>query len=157
MYILTIIMVMFIFPIISILIELFIFHNAAGIILLIGKWFVFWAVGVRLFGAGLSQVIRPQFTAEKILGIRNNQQFIIVQELGFANISMGILGISTILNGNWTLPAAIVGCLFLGLAGVRHILSREKGLLENSAMLSNLAIVVILLVYIIWDVIRLLR
>ena len=44
----------FIFPIISIFIELFIFHNVAGNILLIGKWFVFWAVGVRIFAAGLS-------------------------------------------------------------------------------------------------------
>jgi hypothetical protein len=149
MYILTIILLMFVFPILSVLTELFIFHSAARIILLIGKWFVFWAVGVRLFTAGLRQTLRPQFTAEKILGIRGSDQLIIVQELGFANLSMGILGISTILNGNWILPAAIVGCLFIGLAGIRHVFSKERNPLENSAMLSNLIIFVVLLIYVI--------
>jgi hypothetical protein len=150
MYILTIVLLMFVFPILSILTELFIFHSSAGIILLIGKWFVFWAIGIRLFTAGLRQAIRPQFTAEEIFGIRESQQFIIVQELGFANISMGALGISTILNCNWVLPAAIVGCLFIGLAGVRHVFNKERNLLENGAMVSNLIIFVVLLIYLTW-------
>jgi hypothetical protein len=153
MYILTIIMLMFILPILAVLTELLIFHSNVGVVLLIGKWFVFWAVGVRLFSAGLRQVIRPQFTVEEIFGIRDNQQFIIVQELGFANISVGTLGIISILNVNWTLPAAIVGCLFIGLAGVRHVLRKERNLLENSAMFSNLIIFVVLLIYIIWDLV----
>jgi hypothetical protein len=144
---------MFIFPILSILVEIFIFHSSAGIILLIGKWFVFWSIGIRLFAAGLRQIIRPQFTAEKILGIKGNQQFIVVQELGFANVSMGTLGICTMLNSNWVLPAAIVGGLFIGLAGVRHTLSKERNLLENTAMSSNLIIFMVLLVYIIWTLV----
>jgi hypothetical protein len=141
---------MFIFPILSIFTELFLFHSSMSTILLIGKWFVFWAVGIRLFTAGLRQVIRPQFTAEEILRIKGSQQFIVVQELGFANMAMGTLGICTILNSNWVLPAAIVGCLFLGLAGARHVLTKERNLQENSAMLSNLIIFVVLLIYIVW-------
>ena len=47
------------------------------------------------------------------------------------------------------MPSAIVGCLFIGLAGIRHIFSKERNLLENSAMLSNLIIFIILLVYLI--------
>jgi hypothetical protein len=86
---------MFIFPIHSIFTERFLFHSSMATILLSGKWFVFWAVGIRAFTAGLHQVIRPQFTAKEILGIKGSQQFIIVQELGFANISIGTLGICT--------------------------------------------------------------
>lgn len=150
MYTLMIVLLMFVFPIASILAEVFLFRSASAIMPLIGKWFVFWPVGVRLFTAGLSQVLRPQFTTEKILRIKDSNQFIIVQELGFANLSMGILGISTTWNGNWTLPAAIVGCLFIGLAGIRHIFSKGKSFLETGAMLSNLIVFVILLVYVAW-------
>jgi hypothetical protein len=153
-YILIIVLLMFVFPILSILTELFVFPSAAGIILLIGKWFVFWAVGVRLFTAGLGQVLRPQFTTEKILGIKDSGQLIIVQELGFANLAMSILGMSTILNGSWISPAALVGCLFIGLAGIRHAFSKERNLLENAAMLSNLIIFAVLLIYIIWALLR---
>jgi hypothetical protein len=144
---------MFVLPILSILIELFLFHSSADLILLIGKWFVFWAVGIRLFTAGLRQVIRPQFTAEKILGIKDNQQFIIVQELGFANVSIGVLGICSILNEKYAFPAAIVGGLFLGLAGIRHILSLRRNLFENSAMLSDVIIFIVLLIFIIWTLV----
>jgi hypothetical protein len=126
MYILMIILLMFVFPIVSILAEKFFFKSNLGINYLIGKWFVFWAVGVRLFLAGLRQSVQPQFTAEKILGIKASDQRITVQELGFANLSMGTLGIISILNGNWIVPSAIVGCLFIGLAGIRHIFKKER-------------------------------
>ena len=147
MYILIIVLLMFVFPVLSILTELFIFPSAAGFVFLIGKWFVFWAVGVRLFLAGLRQATNPRFTAEKILGIKDSRQFIIVQELGFANLCIGALGISTIFNSDWIVPAAMVGCLFIGLAGIRHIFSKERNLLENSAMVSNLIVATILLAY----------
>ena len=154
MYILMIVLLMFVFPVLSILAELFIFHSAASIVLLTGKWFVFWAVGVRLFTAGLRQAVNPQFTAEKILGIKGSESLIVVQELGFANLSMGILGLLSILNSDWVLPAAIVGGLFIGLAGIRHVLSKEKNLLENSAMVSNLFLFGVLLGYVIWSLAR---
>lgn len=58
---------MLVFPIGFILGERFLFRTAVDILPLIGKWFVFWTVGVRLFTAGLRQIWRPQFTAQKIL------------------------------------------------------------------------------------------
>jgi hypothetical protein len=153
-YILMIVLLMFVFPILSIFTELTVFHSSAGTIFLIGKWFVFWAVGVRLFTAGLRQALNPRFTAEKILGIPGDEPLILVQELGFANLCMGILGLSVILNNAWILPAAIVGGLFIGLAGFRHILSKERNGLENGAMVSNLVIFTILAVYVIWAFIQ---
>ena len=150
MYILMIIFLMFVFPIISILAELLFFKSSMGIMPLIGKWFVFWAMGVRLFTAGLRQSTRPRFTAETILGIKGTEQFIVVQELGFANLAMGILGMGSLLARSWVFPAALVGCLFIGLAGVRHLFSKKRNLLENGAMLSNLAVSFILLIYVLW-------
>jgi len=149
MYILMILLTMFVLPIASILAEAFLFKSNAGIMFLIGKWFVFWAVGIRLFLAGFRQATDPQFTAEKILGIKGSEPFILVQELGFANLSMGVLGISTIFNGAWTMAAALAGCIFIGLAGIRHIFSKERNRLENSAMVSNLMVSAVLLVYLI--------
>ena len=149
MYVLTVVLSMVVFPIASILIEVLFFQSTTDLVLLIGKWFVLWAVGVRLFLTGLCQVITPQFTTEQILGIKSKEPFIIVQELGFANLSFGVFGIITILNGNWNIPAAIVGGLFYGLAGIRHIVTKERNHLENIAMVSNLFVFIVLLVYLI--------
>jgi len=150
MYILMIILLMFVLPIVSLLVELFLFRSPLGIMSLIGKWFVFWAMGVRLFTAGLRQSTRPRFTAETILGIKGTEQFLIVQELGFANLAMGLLGMSSLLARSWVFPAALVGCLFMGLAGIRHMFSKGRNPLENGAMFSNLAVACILLTYILW-------
>ena len=146
MYILMITFIMFVFPIVSILVDLFVFRSSAGIMFLVGKYFVLWAVGIRLFTAGLRQAVNPRFTAEKILEIQGTEQFIIVQELGFANLAMGALGLSTMLFPNWLAPVALVGCLFFGLAGVRHIFSKERNLNETGALISNLVMTCVLLI-----------
>jgi hypothetical protein len=77
-------------------------------------------------------------------------QLVVDQELGFANLAMGVLGMSTLLNGNWIIPAALVGCLFLGLAGIRPLISTGRNLLENSTMLSNLMVSRVLLTELNW-------
>ena len=150
MYLLTILLLMLVFPIGSILADLFLFKSSAGVMPLIGKWFVFWAMGVRLLTAGLRQSTRPRFTAETILGIKGVEPFILVQELGFANLSMGALGVSTLLVRNWVPPAALVGCLFSGLAGIRHLFRPGRNALENIAMVSDLALSGLMLTYILW-------
>ena len=150
MYTLVIVFLMFIFPIASIFVELFLLKSTSAVMPLVGKWFVFWAVGVRLFSAGLRQSTQPRFTAETILGVKGIEQFILVQELGFANLSMGVLGMSTLLDGIWVFPAALVGCIFIGLAGIRHLFSKGRNRLENNAMASNLVISCILFTYLLW-------
>lgn len=147
MYYLTVVLLMFVLPIGSVLVELFAFKSSQLLISLIGKWFVFWAFGARLLLAGLRQATQPRFTAETILGIKGEESFHVVQELGFANISMGTMGIVSILSGAWILPSAIAGCLFLGLAGIRHLVKRKRNALENTAMVSNLFVSAVLLAY----------
>jgi hypothetical protein len=147
MYILIIALLLLVFPICSILVELFVLNSAVGVWLLIGKWFVFWAVGVRLFIAGLRQITQPEFTANKIFGIKNPDVFAIVREIGFSNLSMGLLGLWSIYKSEWVMPAALVGGLYYGLAGVGHLFKKQKNLLENIAMYSDFFIFIILLIF----------
>jgi len=114
---------------------------------------VFWAVGVRLLIAGVRQVADPQFTAKRIFNIKSAEPLPLVRELGFANTSTGILGICAFFNGGWVMPAAIVGGLFYGLAGMGHAFKRERNLFENVAMYSDLWVFIVLLAYVIATVI----
>lgn len=149
MYIAAVCLLTFILPAASVVAQLFVFKNATGVLPLVGEWFVFWAVGVRLLIAGVRQVVNPRFTAEEIFNIKSTEPLLLVRELGFANISTGVLGLCAIFNGGWIMPAAIVGGLFYGLAGLGHAFRKERNLFENVAMYSNFLVFVILLVYVI--------
>ena len=148
MYFASVILLLFVLPLISIAAEAILSHHAAGIMLLIGKWFVFWGCGVRLFVAGIRQITQPCFTAEKIFGIHDSSSFPLVRELGFANLSMGFLGICSLLRVGWLLPAAIVGGLYYGLAGIGHIIQKNRNAKENLAMVSDGFIFLVLLVFV---------
>mgnify|MGYP003290185814 CR=1 FL=1 len=106
---------------------------------LVGKWFTFWGVGVRLFVAGLNQVFRPRFTAEDIFGIGDPAAHGLVREVGFGNLAIGTLGILSLFVPDFLLPAAIAGGLFFGLAGLGHLVRRERDIKEQLAFVSDLA------------------
>ena len=91
MYLIAVILhlLLFIFPAASVFIEVLRAGSGADWMLLVGKWFVFWAVGVRLFIAGLRQVFQPRFTAETIFEIKDESVYAVVREVGFGNISIG--------------------------------------------------------------------
>ncbi|WP_244571237.1 hypothetical protein [Mesorhizobium carmichaelinearum] len=113
MYLAVVVLLMGVFPVASILIESFAFHSDAGLVFLVGKWFVFWAVGMRLLLAGVRQITNPAFTADAIFGIKDKAAEVIVRELGFANFAIGVVGGLSLLNREWVVPTAIVGCLFM--------------------------------------------
>jgi hypothetical protein len=146
MYFVFVILLLLIFPVASITTEAALSHTVS-IIFLTGRWFVFWAVGIRLFTAGARQVIQPQFTAEEIFGIRDRGSFAIVREVGFANLSMGLLGISSVFRVGWIVPAALVGGLYYGLAGTGHIFHKGKNAREYTAMISDGFIFLVLMVF----------
>ncbi len=79
-------------PVASIIVEFAVMHGQAGLVALVGKWFVFRPVGVRLILAGLRQIADPTFTAATIFGVKEEAALTIVQELGYANLSIGMLG-----------------------------------------------------------------
>ena len=151
MYLAMLILTMLALPIASIIFEALVGTTHLGLFILTGKWFVFWAMGIRLFAAGLRQAIRPELTAEGILGIKGKESLIVVQELGFANIGMGVLGIISNARAAWVFPSAIVGCIFYGLAGIRHLFTKSKNRLEVVAMVSDLFIFLVLGVWAIAD------
>ena len=146
MYFAIVLLLLLILPAASILIEAA--HSHATLLFLIGRWFVFWAVGIRLFIAGIRQVIQPKFTAEEIFAIHEPAAFPIVREVGFANLSMGLLGTCTLFHTAWIVPAAIVGGLYYGLAGAGHIFQKNKNAKEYTAMISDEFVFIILLIFI---------
>ena len=96
-----------ILPVLSLLGEIF-FEQEIFSWSLVGKWFVFSAVGMRLFTAGVSQASNPGFTAG-ILGLKNEEGLVVIRELGFANIALGAMGILSVINSEWRLLVSIAG------------------------------------------------
>jgi hypothetical protein len=144
MYYTIIAVFMFALPLLSIAAE----SMASGTALtatIVAKWFVFWAVGWRLLLAGLKQIAQPQFTAKEILGLKSDESLILVRELGFANVAIGLLGVASFFQPGWQLGAALAGAVFFGLAGTTHALRAHRNRLENVAMASDLFVSVVLL------------
>jgi hypothetical protein len=154
MYLAIIILLMGVLPIASILVEFLLLHSSTDLLFLLGKWFVFWSIGVRLLLAGLRQIANPQFTAETIFDVKEKAALTIVQELGFGNLAIGLLGALTLFNRQWIAPAAIVGTLFYGLAGIKHLVKGDRNATENIAMISDLFIAVVLAIYLTFVVLR---
>ena len=144
---------MFVLPIGSIIAEATLSLNS-NIIFLIGKWFVFWAIGIRIFTAGIRQITQPKFTAKDILGLKETESWILVRELGFANTALGVLGILSIFFQEWILPSALAGSIFLGLAGINHLLTKNKNIYEKAAMISNLLISIVLIIYFVLSLVK---
>jgi hypothetical protein len=148
MYLLMLIALLLLLPIGSVIAEALLHPHAASVMTLVGKWFVFWAVGIRLLLAGIRQVIQPAFTASEIFGIEDGRSFAIVREVGFANLSMGLLGVCSLFRPEWIVPAAIVGGLYYGLAGLGHAFSARKSGKEYIAMLSDGFVFAVLLAFV---------
>ncbi len=149
MYFAMVILLLLVFPLASIGAEAAFSPHSLPIMSLIGRWFVFWAGGVRLFIAGLRQVFQPRFTAEEIFGVHDPGSLPIVRELGFGNLSMGLLGIWSVFHASWVVPAAIVGGLYYGLAGLGHIPKKNKNAKEYTAMISDGFVFVVFFAFVI--------
>src|SRR5208337_1887623 len=117
MYLAMIILLMGALPVASIAVEFAALHGGADLLSLIGKWFVFWPVGVRLILAGLRQVADPKFTAGTIFGVKDAAALTIVQELGFGNLSIGTSGRCRSSIGNGSFPRRLREGSSTGLRG----------------------------------------
>jgi len=147
LYLWVVLLFMLILPVVSILINSAYTYGIS--IALIGKWFVFWAIGVRLLTAGIRQVLKPEFTAKGIFHIDNKESFVIVKELGFANICFGLSGICSLFIPEWRTAAAFTGGLYMGIAGVQHIIKKPSTPNEWVAMVSDVFIFLLMAGYII--------
>jgi hypothetical protein len=100
---------------------------------LVAKWLIFWGAGMRLFTAGLRQAATPEYTAIHILKLKGKESYVVIRELGFANISLGIMGILSVLNDSWRMLAALAGSIFFGFAALQHGARKPCGLNEKVA------------------------
>lgn len=148
MYLGAIILLMLVLPLISVAAEAPMLPDAAALMGLIGKWFTFWAVGVRLLLAGVSQVFRPHFTSEGILGIKDASANVLVREVGFGNLAIGTLGLLSLILPGFLVPAAIAGGLFYGLAGIGHVARKDKTAKEWIALVSDFFIFLLLAAFV---------
>ena len=151
MYIVIVVLLLGVLPAGSVVAEQQIWHSTLPLMVLVGKWFTFWAVGMRLFLAGLRQSLQPGFTAREIFNIQGEDALPIVRELGLANISIGALGLVSLLLPAVTWPAAMVGGLYYGLAGALHIARGYKNFYERFAMVTDLLIFALLAIYVVYS------
>ena len=152
LYLFYVIAVMMVFPVASILVELFVTEKSHDTWETIGKWFIFWAIGVRALTAGISQSLNPGFTAS-LLQV-DESSFVVIRELGFANTCMGLTGVISLFVPAWRNPAGFCVGLFLGIAGVLHITRIAEGInaRETIAMISDLGAFLVVAAYLLRQV-----
>jgi hypothetical protein len=147
MYIAIVALTMFLMPAASIIIE-HALNPSMSIIFLVGRWFVFWSVGVRLGLAGLRQFFQPAFTAREIFHMRSDEALPVVRELGAANFATAVVGLASLPVPTFVLPVSISAAIFYGVAGIRHLAERDRSLNENIAMVSDLFLFLVLAVFV---------
>ena len=146
MYIVVVALTMLVLPLVSIAIDSG-SHPGALAVVLVGRWFVFWGVGVRLGLAGMRQLFRPSFTAREIFHTTNDEVLPLVRELGAANLSVAVVALLSLAKPDFVLPVAIYATIFYGVAGVRHFAERDRSRNENVAMGSDLFMALVLLLF----------
>jgi hypothetical protein len=139
---------MVVLPICSIILEHSL-HPGVSISSLVGQWFVFWGVGVRLGLAGLRQVMQPGFTAREIFKIAGEEAWPVVRELGFANISIAVIALASAAMTTFVLPAAIAGGIFYAMAGFIHVMSQSRSRNEYIAMVSDFFMSAVLVIFVV--------
>jgi uncharacterized protein DUF6790 len=123
-------------------------HGAGQLMMLVGKWFVFWSAGVRLVLAGLRQFFQPRFTSEQVFGNKTDEALPVVRELGVANFATGVVGTISLLQPSFVLPVAIAAGIFYGVAGFRHVMEKDRSRNQNLAMISDLFAFLVFAAYI---------
>jgi hypothetical protein len=123
------------------------YYNGLFSVDMLGKWFLFFAGGIRLFVAGIRQIIYPGFTAKKIFQLRTDESFPVIRELGFANLCLGAMGLLSLSFEDWRAPAAFTIGAYYVLAGLMHLIRRSTGINEKFAMITDLLICVGMEIY----------
>jgi hypothetical protein len=148
-YALSILLLTLVFPGICWGIEMMAGKSEGSSWAIFGKWFIFSAVGLRLFLAGVKQASNPAFTAKEIFQIDAPSSFPIVRELGFANICFGLTGIISLFQPQWRIVSAFASGLYYGIAGLQHLVKKPSGPNELLALISDVVIFLVLLSYVI--------
>jgi hypothetical protein len=141
------ILLMIVFPVASIIAEAVLAEGRADLILLFGKWFVFWAVGIRLLVTAFRQITNPGAVAEALVGAGDRNLLPLVQEMGFGNLAVGALGVAAFFRHDWIAPAAVAGEIVLSLAALKHSINPARSRSETIAMIADLLVFAVLTGY----------
>lgn len=147
-YLAVVVLLTVVFPAASAVAEYFLRGASNGFTFVIGKWFIFWAVGIRLLLAGIRQILNPAFTARAIFDIDHEPSLAIVRELGFANLCGGLVGVISLVLPGWRLVSAFASGLYFGIAGINHCVKKAATLNETVATISDLFIFAALAAYV---------
>ena len=120
--------------------------STALLIEYLGKWYAFWAGGVRLMLAALRQILMPEMTLKNIFEIDHPPSGHIVQELGFANFAIAVLCLASLPLYRLLPGAMLVASLFYGLAGFQHLRKTGRNAERTLAMLTDLLVFAVLAV-----------
>ncbi|HSZ86390.1 MAG TPA: DUF6790 family protein [Puia sp.] len=146
-YIVSVSILIFILPAICTFAEIVFYKQQIFSFELFGKWFIFSAVGLRLFLAGVKQTTDPAFTAQEIFHIDNAESFPIVRELGFANLCFGLIGIISLFLPQWRIVSACGSGLYYGIAGFQHLFKKPASVNETFALITDIIIFIFLAIY----------
>jgi uncharacterized protein DUF6790 len=149
LYLAAVFLLTIVLPLASLAVDHFLAHNSLPLAALLGKWFVFWGAGVRLFTAGLKQLFQPEFTARQIFRMTTDEALPLVREVGTGNIAIGTAGIISLWKPAFVLPIAVVAAIFYGIAGINHLRQKERSTNETVAMVTDLSVSLVLVVYIV--------
>ena len=139
-YVTTVLGLMVILPIASFALERSVATNVRDPSEMLFRWFIFWGIGVRLLVAGVRQIVQPSFTARDIFHLSSPDAEVVVRELGFANVCMGLAAAAAGFVASWRPCAAFTGGLYFGVAGVMHAVKRPATPNEWVALTSDLFI-----------------
>lgn len=148
MYISIVLLLMVVCPVLWICADRFVYHSAAPTMVLVGKWFVFWAGGIRLCSGGLTQLFRPRFTSERIFDITGSEALPFIRELGIANIATGSVCVLSLYKPAFEFPMAIVAAIFYSLAAIRHLTDSNRTRHQNAAMITDALVSLVLIAYV---------
>lgn len=146
-YIIVVSLLTFVLPLVCSAGEIFLNKEVQLSFPLFGKWFIFSAVGLRLFLAGIKQTTNPAFTAKEIFHIESTESFPVVRELGFANLCFGLIGIVSLFLPQWRIVSAFASGLYYGIAGAQHLFKKTAGANEKFALITDIIIFIFLTVY----------
>lgn len=142
-YIVGVSVITFVLPVLSAGVEHFM-RDAPLSWTMVGKWFIFYAVGLRLFLAGLRQSVKPAFTAKAIFHMEGTEAFPVIRELGFANLCFGLIGLISLWVPGWRMVSAFGSGLYYGLAGGLHVVGKHGGINERFALYTDFIIFAVL-------------
>lgn len=123
----------------------------------LGKWYVFWAGGVRLFLSGFGQTLGVRLTRKRQVEIESAPSEQIAQGVGFAKLLIGLLCIATeiAISAPGQLyaiifpAAAVVAGLFYALSGLQHIRMHKRNARQALAMVTDLLVSSVLAVFLV--------